>query len=98
MDRTTCVCLVEQLCCHVLTDTSEDSKLVYRRICTKVDASIFFPFFRRVRATSMTQRRVENTRVHFGTNSPVSVKSLKKASYRPKRLNFNVFFMAKETI
>ena len=31
-------------------------------------------FFRRVRATSMTQRRVENTRVHFGANSPVSVK------------------------
>ena len=30
--------------------------------------------FRRVRATSMTQRRVENTRVHFGTFSPVSVK------------------------
>ena len=31
-------------------------------------------FFRRVLATSMTQRRVENTRVHFGANSPVSVK------------------------
>ena len=33
----------------------------------KVDASIFFFFFRRVRATSMIQRRVENTRVHFWT-------------------------------
>ena len=56
-----------------LTDTSEDSKLVHRRICTKVYASIFFSFFRRVRATSVTQRRVKNTRVHFGANSPVSV-------------------------
>ena len=55
----------------ILTDTSEDSKLVHRRICTKVYASIFLFFFRRVRATSMTQRRVENTRVHFGANSPV---------------------------
>ena len=54
-----------------LTDTNEDSKLVPRRICTKVDASIFFFFFRRVRATSMTQRRVENTRVHFWTFSRV---------------------------
>ena len=57
-----------------LTDTSEDSKLVLWRICTNVDASIFFFFFRRVRATSMTQRRFENTRVHFWTFSPVSVK------------------------
>ena len=31
-------------------------------------------FFRRVRATSMNQRRVENTHVHFWTFSPVSVK------------------------
>ena len=36
--------------------------------------AIFFYFFRRVRATSMTQRRVENTRVHFWTLSLVSVK------------------------
>ena len=56
-----------------LTDASEDLKLVHRRISTKVDASIFF-FFRRVRATSVTQRRVENSRVHFGADSPVSVK------------------------
>ena len=34
----------------------------------------FLLFFRRVRATSMTRRRVENTRVHFWTFSPVSVK------------------------
>ena len=34
---------------------------------------IFFSFFRRVWATSMTQRRVENTRVHFWTFPPVSV-------------------------
>ena len=32
-------------------------------------------FFRRVRATSMTQRRDENTRSHFWTFSPVSVKA-----------------------
>ena len=30
---------------EVLTDTGEDSKLVHRRICPKVDASIFFSFF-----------------------------------------------------
>ena len=36
-------------------------------------------FSRRARATSMTQRRVENTRVHFWTFSPVSVKSRKTA-------------------
>ena len=33
-------------------------------------------FFPRVQATSMTQRRVENTRVHFWTFSPVSVKDI----------------------
>ena len=33
----------------------------------------FLLFFRRVRATSMTQRRVEKTRVHLLTFSPVSV-------------------------
>ena len=33
----------------------------------------FLLFFRRVRATSMTQRRVEHTRIHLGANSPVSV-------------------------
>ena len=40
-----------------LIDTSEDSKLVLRRIYTKVDASIFFSFFRRVRATSRKSPR-----------------------------------------
>ena len=34
----------------------------------------FLLFFRRARATSMTKRRVENTRVHFWTISPVSKK------------------------
>ena len=62
-----------------LTDTSEDSKLVHRQICTKVDATIFFSFFSTPKSDEyesycMTQRRVENTRVHFGANSPVSVK------------------------
>ena len=51
----------------------EDSKLVPTRKRPKVDASIFLLFFRRVRATNMSQRRVENTRVHFWTFSPVSV-------------------------
>ena len=39
----------------------------------KVDTLFSSLFFRRVRATSMTKRRVENTRVHFWTFSPVSV-------------------------
>ena len=55
----------------------------YRRgleTCPKAKTSksghaIFFSFFRRVRGTSMTQRRVKNARVHFWTFSPVSVKS-----------------------
>ena len=57
-----------------LTDTGEDSKLVHRRKRPKVDTLFYSLFFRRVRATSMTQRRVENTRVLFWTFSPVSVK------------------------
>ena len=32
---------------------------------SKSEHTIFFYFFRRVRATSMNQRRVKNTRVHF---------------------------------
>ena len=32
---------------------------------SKSEHTIFFSFFRRIRPTSMTQRRVENTRVHF---------------------------------
>ena len=57
---------------NLSTDTGEDSKLVHRRKRTKVD-TLFLFFFRRVRATSMTQRRVGNTRVHFWTFSPVTV-------------------------
>ena len=60
-----------------LTDTGEDSKLVYMRKRSKVIAApsrYFLLFFRRVRATTMSQRRVENNRVHFSTFSPVSVK------------------------
>ena len=56
-----------------LTDTGEDSQLVHRRKRPKVDTLFSSFFFQRVRATSMTQRRVENTRVHFWTFSPVSV-------------------------
>ena len=44
---------------------------------SKSGHAIFLSFFRRVRATSMTQRRVENTRVHFWTFSPVSVNKIK---------------------
>ena len=61
-------------CICKLTDTGEDSKLVHRRKRPKVDPLFSSLFSRRVRATSMTQRRVENTRVHFWTFSPVSVK------------------------
>ena len=57
-----------------LTYTGEDSKLVHRRKRPKVDTLFFSLFFRRVRATSMTQRRVENSGVHFWTLSPVSAK------------------------
>ena len=62
---------------NLLTDTGENSKHVLRRKRSKVNAApprYFLLFFRRVRATSMTQRRVENTRVHFWTFSRVSVK------------------------
>ena len=59
-----------------LTDTGGDTKLVHRRKRPKVDTLFSSLFYRRFRATSMTQRRVENTRVHFWTFSPVSVKTL----------------------
>ena len=58
-----------------LTDTGEDSKLVHRRKRPKVDTIFSSPFFGLVRPTSMTQRRVENSCVHFWTFSSVSVKS-----------------------
>ena len=56
---------------------------------SKSGHAIFFSFFRCVRATSMTQRRVENTRVHFWTFSPVSVNSLDILGVR--RLGKNSF-------
>ena len=40
---------------------------------TESGREYFLLFLRRIRATSMTQRRVENIRVHFWTFSPVSV-------------------------
>ena len=55
------------------TDTGEDSKLFHRRKRSKVHSATTL-FFRRVRATSMTQCRVENTRVHFFTFLPALVK------------------------
>ena len=42
---------------------------------TSKSGRYFLRFFRRVRATSMTQRGVENTRVHFWTFLPLSVKT-----------------------
>ena len=43
---------------------------------SKSGHAIFSSFFRRVRATSMTKHRVENTRVQFWTFSPVLVKNI----------------------
>ena len=58
----------------------------------------FFLFFRRVRATSMTQRRVENTRVHFWTFSPASVKETpwglhEKLSVLRKTFALTIYFV-----
>ena len=61
-----------------LTDTAEDSKLVHRRKRPKLDA-LFSSLF-----SDVSERRVwlsiesKNTRVHFSTFSPVSVKPLFK--------------------
>ena len=38
------------------------------------------------------RRRVENTRVHFGANSPVSVKSPDDASLRVRAILFLYYF------
>ena len=64
-----------------LTDTGENVQKWTQR-----HHAIFFSFFRRVRATSMTQRRVENTGVHFWTFSPVSVKA-----WKDERLTWNPY-------
>ena len=72
---------------RVLTDTGEDSKLVH---------SFLLFFFRRVRATIMTQRRVGNTRVHFWTSSPVSVQNFRQHLTGPSYLfisDWEVFFI-----
>ena len=61
----------------MLTDTGEDLKVVHRRKRPKVDTLfLFFPArpSDEYESYCMTQRRVENTRVHFWTFSPVSVK------------------------
>ena len=78
----------------VLTDTGEDSKLVHRRKRPKVDTTFSSLFFRRVRATSMPQRRVENTRVHFWTFLPVSVNNkLSQTSDSYKWLWLKIFYL-----
>ena len=48
--------LLNHLILKTLTDTGEDSKLVHRRKRPNVDTLFSSLFFRRVRATSMTQR------------------------------------------
>ena len=58
----------------------------------KMSHAIFFSFFQRVRATSMTQHRVENTRVHFWTFSPVSVKCIFWFTDNSRFINFELFF------
>ena len=67
--------LFEETC--ILTDTGEESKLVYRRKRPIVD-TLFSSLFSDAseRRDCMIQRRVENTRVHFWTIPPVSVKAL----------------------
>ena len=57
---------------------------------SKSGREYFVLFFRRVRATSMTQRRVENTRVRFWTFSPVSVKIEIKNSEKVRK---KIFFV-----
>ena len=67
----------------LLTDTGEHSKLVHRRKRSKVNAAppryylLFFPTrpSDEYESFCMIQRRVKNTRVHFWTFSPVSVKT-----------------------
>ena len=48
-----------------------DSINRYRRICTKVDASIFDSALSHTRRSEASEKKEENTRVHFGANSPV---------------------------
>ena len=55
---------------------------------SKSGQAFFFSFFRRVRATSMTQCPVENTRVHFWTFSPISVHKTRLSTLWPLILNF----------
>ena len=43
----------------------------YRRIRTKVDASIFDSALSHTRRSAASEKRGEYTRVHFGANSPV---------------------------
>ena len=70
-----------------LKDKSQVNR--YRRgleTCPQANTSksghvFFFSFYRRVRRTSRTQRRVENTRVHFWTFPPVSVNRQKSSDF-----------------
>ena len=55
-----------------LTDTGEVSKLVHRQKRPKVD-TLFSSLFQTRSSDEYDSARVENIRVHFGANSPVSV-------------------------
>ena len=59
-----------------LTDTGEESKMCTGEFVQKW-TQWNHAIYQRVRATSMTQRRVENNRVNFWTFLPVSVKNSK---------------------
>ena len=94
--------LIADLCCQLfgVNRYRRELETCPQTKTSKSGHAIFFSFFRRVRATSMTHRRVENTRVHFWTFSPVSVclvvisynwQAELKSDYDPKNLFENIF-------
>ena len=42
----------------------------YRRVCTKMDATIFDSALSHTRRSDASEKKEENTRVHFGANLP----------------------------
>ena len=69
MEKTSVRRVFGELSLLIFTDTGEDSKLVHRQKRPKVDTLFSSLFF------DASERRVENSRVHFLTFSPVSVNS-----------------------
>ena len=53
---------------------------------SKSGHAIIVSFFRRILAKILTQRRVENTRVHFWTFSPVSVNKNRKSDFLENKI------------